>query len=686
MKTRIGAWLMGVGCAFALRAAPPATEVAQSEATFKVTAALVQLDAVVTDSKGRPVTDLGPADFEISEDGKPQKLTHFSFVGVGPGETAAAARAAGQAASALPEAPMAPGVAHGGHRTVILVVDDMGISFVDMAFVRNSLRKFVNTQVQPGDRVSICRASGGAAFAEQFSSDKKALLAKVEDIRWRTVGGEGGVHDLREHPSTSATILSLNYLIGALSEVPGRKSIVLFSEGFLSEVGDPEMREAMRRMMDRAYRSSTVLYTLQAGGLVAEYRVQPGGLDGKGARGPVPTPSGPGLSGDGPSTTGDASMSGWGQSTGSDIEMQQNMALVAEQTGGFAYFNGNDLNWALDRVLEDQASYYLLGYRPPEGDLQDAKGEPRFHHVSVRVTRPGLRVRTRNGFYDGTDEQALSRFATPAERLRAKMLSPFKYSDIDLHLTALYAESRGHGALVRNLLVIKGGDLTWKQDSRGRENSRVVLVANATSTDGQPLAVVNEDYKVSVMPEKVSRTKREGLLYVLDVPVPERGPYQMRVAVEDPANGAIGSATAFLQVPDPEKTWFTLTSVVLNDTEHTGKDETALDLESALRRFKHGSAIEFLSGIEKPGKSAPDPEIEARVRLLHDGKEFYSAPAQVMAMKDGRRVVAGGLKINETMPAGDYNLQISAKPRSGGAGTLVEQWAEFTVLPDSPSK
>jgi hypothetical protein len=173
---------------------------------------------------------------------------------------------------------------------------------------------------------------------------------------------------------------------------------------------------------------------------------------------------------------------------------------------------------------------------------------------------------------------------------------------------------------------------------------------------------------------------------VLDVPVPERGPYQMRVAVENPANGAIGSATAFLQVPDPEKTGFTLTSVVLNDAEHTGQGETALGVESALRRFKHGSAIEFLSEIEKPSKSAPDPDIEARVRLLHDGKEFYSAPAHVMAVKDGRRAIGGGLKINATMPAGDYNLQISAKPRSGGADTMVEQWTEFTVLPDSPSK
>ena len=627
MKIVSGIVWVGACCAVAQAADAPETQ-------FKITSTLVQLDAVVTDAKGNRVTDLKPGEITVFEDGKPQRLTHFSLVTDG----------AATKPSPLPAAPLAESNTRETRRTIVLIVDDIGLSFEDMAFVRNALRKFVNEQLQPGDRVSICQTSGGSAVNERFTSDPKTLLANIDQVRWRTVAGVNGPRNLVGSPSSNATFFSMNYLIGALRDMPGRKAIVLFSEGMRTTVGSPQLANAIHRMLDRAYRAGVVLYTMQATGIVAEYH-------------DVAEP-----------------------------EYQESLAYAAEQTGGFTLVNGNDLNSGLKRVLEDQTGYYVLGYHPPEGDLQPKPGAASFHRVRVELTRPGLRVHTRSGFFDGTDALANRRYETAAERLRDRMLSPFLSSGVELHLTALYAESPTEGAIVRNLLLIKGSDLTWKRDPRGGENTRITMAASASDADGEPLASIDRDFRIHIEPQDASEVMRIGTLYVFDVPVEKRGPYQMHVAVENPAAKTIGSATAFIEIPDPSKAGFALASIVLNEAHPARGDASSLGVESALRRFKRGSAIQFLSGIEKPGKNAPAPDIEAQVRLLHDGKEVYSAPAQLMDTKGGQRVIAGGLKIKDTMPAGDYNLQITAKSRTGGAGELAEQWTEFTVLPDSPSK
>jgi len=115
----------------------------------------VQVDAVVTDSKGHQITDLKPEDFQVFEDGKLQTLTHFSYVQVAPERQpapelkAAVPKPSPNSVSALPPGPLAQIRPEDVRRTIVLMVDDLGLSFESMAFVRSSLRKFVNQQLQP---------------------------------------------------------------------------------------------------------------------------------------------------------------------------------------------------------------------------------------------------------------------------------------------------------------------------------------------------------------------------------------------------------------------------------------------------------------------------------------------------------------------------------------------------------
>ncbi|HEU5239426.1 MAG TPA: VWA domain-containing protein, partial [Pyrinomonadaceae bacterium] len=157
----------------------------------RITSNLVQVDAIVTDSKGKLVTDLKPEEVEIFEDGHKQKITHFSYYAAETpaAESPARAVAVDKNAPPVPPTRIKP---EDVRRTIAIVVDDLGLSFESTYYVRRALRKFVDEQMQPGDLVAIIRTSGGIGALQQFTADKRQLYAAVERVKWNATG-RGGV-------------------------------------------------------------------------------------------------------------------------------------------------------------------------------------------------------------------------------------------------------------------------------------------------------------------------------------------------------------------------------------------------------------------------------------------------------------------------------------------------------------
>ena len=279
-------------------------------------------------------------------------MTHFAYVRVALGrKTSPELRTAREKpspkpAEGLPPPPSAHLVREDVRRTIVLMVDDLGLSFESMAFVRWSLRKFVNRRIQPGDLVAICRTGAGSGALQQFTVDKRVLLSVVDGLRWNPVSSDVAGSAI----STFATLVTVDYIVGALRELPGRKSVVLFSDGFgkVGAEGEYETQRAFHRLVDRANRSGTVIYTMQATGLETR---QLGAQDA------------PDLGHSAKSANEELNKQThvgvhFGRDEASNIH-QLNLAYLADKTGGLAYENGNDLDWGLDRVLEDQAGYYL---------------------------------------------------------------------------------------------------------------------------------------------------------------------------------------------------------------------------------------------------------------------------------------------------------------------------------------
>src|SRR5581483_7042064 len=152
-----------------------------SDFVVRINVNLVQVDAVVTDSKGHPVKGLTPDDFEVFQDGQPQKITNFSYVEEGVKVPSISATRNNEPSVPPPPVPLKKEQVR---RSIVLVVDDLGLSLENMARVRAALKKFVDHEMQPGDLVAIVRTGAGVGALQQFTSDKRLLYAAMDRIKF----------------------------------------------------------------------------------------------------------------------------------------------------------------------------------------------------------------------------------------------------------------------------------------------------------------------------------------------------------------------------------------------------------------------------------------------------------------------------------------------------------------------
>ncbi len=157
---------------------------------IRINVNLVQVDAVVTDSHDHLVSNLEAKDFQILQDGKAQKITNFSYINSTTPATAPApaAVAVKKGQPAPPPLMVRPEQAH---RLLALVVDDLALSFDGTARVRGALKKFVDSDMQPGDLVAVIRTGAGMGALQQFTTDKRLLLAAIDHVRWNSMGRVG---------------------------------------------------------------------------------------------------------------------------------------------------------------------------------------------------------------------------------------------------------------------------------------------------------------------------------------------------------------------------------------------------------------------------------------------------------------------------------------------------------------
>jgi VWFA-related protein len=708
-------------------------QIPDEQPTFRVGTRIATIDAVVIDDKGRHVTDLTPADFEIVERGRTQTIRQAVYVRVvnPPGTTVALPTAAAPdtadarvaptaPAEAAPRSPLATGAGTplgraNASRVIAIVVDDLGLSFESTVRVRKMLAQYVETKLAPGDLVAIIRTAGGVGTLQQFTTDRRLLRSAIDRVRYSIESRVGiaafdavspdsstglvsakdpslSIDRLRSDVATAGTLGALEYVLRGIETMPGRKSVVFVSEGFDLGIKEAKFNRGwtqFTRVMDRANRAGVVVYSidargLQTAGLTAEDDPQTPKMDAFG---------GPGGGAGGGNAAATVRSAGSGR-LGQLMNSQESLIYLAQQTGGFAVVNTNGLTEGMSRIIDDTVGYYLIGFDTSLGVSEP--WDP--NDVRLRVKRDGVHVRARRGLFGPAEKEKRPEEGPPADPLVAAALSPFSTGAIDVRLTTLFAHDKQVGSYVRSLFYIDPAGMTFVDEPDGRKKADLTVLLMAVGDNGVPVGQARIEVPLSLDDAAYRLLRQRGLLYSARLPVSEPGGYQVRAAVQDMHSQAVGTAAQFVEVPKVGKGYVALSGVVMMDvasagaTPASGATSIRADAiadgvlgEPAIKIFKPGSEVVYTCEIYD-GRGKRKDSLSTRATLIRDGRVVYTTAASpvVGAPKDVKPVgavpVGGRLSLGRGLPRGTYTLQVSVGPAKGDDKKRhATQWVDFEV-------
>ena len=199
------------------------------------------------------------------------------------------------------------------------------------------------------------------------------------------------------------------------------------------------------------------------------------------------------------------------------------MACLAEQTGGFAVLNTNDLGRGLGRITDDVRDYYVIGYSPSEGTFAKPGEKPAIHKISIKAKQPGLRVKTRKEFIGLSDPPDVTGPTNPAQQLIHAATSPFAATDIALRATTLPGYSPERGTFVRALLHIDARPLTFVESEGGKRTASVDVLGMVFDQDGTEVAHLTTGFAMGLTSEAAEAAVGDGIAYMLRIPIPRAG-------------------------------------------------------------------------------------------------------------------------------------------------------------------
>jgi len=706
--------MSAIVAAFAQQPTPAPTPNADDQ-VVKISTDLIQIDVTVTDKDGKVVTTLKPEDFELYENGQKQAITNFGFISkTSSGATIGGGNGNVSVSNSAPTTPLRRGDVR---RTIAIVIDDLNLSFASVYYTRRAINKFIDEQMLPNDLVAIIRVGGGVGALQQFTSDKRVLRAAAAAIKWNPLSSLDALSSVSQtdtdisarfteesdqvasgnskqytllHPHNtvdevqqagkeasknsaamaqsiySQTALgTLKYIISGMKALPGRKAMFLFSDGIDIKGGMNNKSRAgtilgfMQDVTDVANRSSVNVYTFDTRGMASmminasdnTYEIIDGHREEKLAI-----------------------------RKREFEDKQDGMAYLANQTGGKALLNSDDLNGGIQRALEEQSGFYLLGYIP-DSDTFDVE-KRKFNKFEVRVKQPGLKVSYRSGFFSndgGTDQTAA---VSADKQIAASLMSPFTASDISLNINALYANDPRDGAYIRSFLHIDSKDLKFDDTPDGWKKATFDVAAVTFGINGVPNDFVQTSYTIKAKGPTLDAIINNGFVYVLIVPVKKAGVYQYRVALRDAGTGKLGTATQVLEIPDLTRQQLTLSSMAVENVSMNtwqlikqgkvggGTDSAQLKstllYDTVLRQFRPASVLRY--GFEVYNAkldSSKNVHLETVADIVQNGKviiegtptKFDSADTATASLPR----ISGAVTLGDKLPAGDYALEISVR-------------------------
>jgi hypothetical protein len=332
--------------------------------------------------------------------------------------------------------------------------------------------------------------------------------------------------------------------------------------------------------------------------------------------------------------------------------------------------------------MDDQQGYYLIGFRPGEETFNR-----NFHHLKAKVKRGGVTVRTRDGFYGFTEEQA--RPPKPVGEITSALISPFGAHDLTVQLTSFFIDEAGKAPALRSFIFLDAHSLTFEDSPDGWHVTNLGISTILFGDNGKVMGQDDQTATLRFRGDGYERAMRDGIAYSFDVPTKLRGTFQFRVAVRDAGSGRMGAAGQFVEVPDLKSGKLALSGIVVREATQamsltsTSQDDAVIT-GPAVRRFRRGSTAAYGYFIYNANAAGITQQLTAQTRIFRDGKMIVSnepAAINMQGQTDPQRIVAiHRLELGKEMAPGNYVLQVIVRDSTDKKKPRVaSQWIDFEV-------
>ncbi|HUR37756.1 MAG TPA: VWA domain-containing protein [Terriglobales bacterium] len=528
---------------------------------------MVLVDVVARDGKGRPIEGLTANDFEILEDGQPQRIISFTHDAVAATPTQSA-RSGTQMEPAefvsnqQPEAKAPPS---------IVVLDLLNTPATDRQFAQQALIKYVKERMRRGETLAIFVLGSKLELLQDFTRDRKVVQAAVDksqravagpqtaasganavyqaadlDGEFRALTFASAERELRNENEAEGqrTITRVNRTLEAMRSLArfgarhqGRKSLVWLSSGFpffiLTDMGMTGFETEMRQTTNLLASTQIAVYPVDVRGLVevkgkdlednlrkSEIRNPMERVDKLTARSDNNASSSDGLT-----------LKSYTENNFNFNQSQDTMKEIADLTGGTAYLNRNDLDVAIASALDENRDIYSLGYYPIKKEFNN-----RFRKIKVRIKNREVAVlRYRRGYY-------ATGFSVET-KANSDLISALENDPSTSPQIALVSRVNPNAPIANQPfkveLFVKGGSIHYT-DVAARSAAFLDFAVVALSPNGTPITRTFRRGELKFNKEGLERAEKSGFLYTLAVNLPA-GEYKLRAGVRDSFTGRIGT-------------------------------------------------------------------------------------------------------------------------------------------------
>jgi len=530
--------------------------------TFKVNVRLVLVRVVVRDAEGHAVANLRKQDFQLFDNRKPQVISQFSMEQ--PGSQVAKEQKTTEIAGGDNTTTPMPNVPE---RFIAYLFDDIHLQMQDLLPVRTAADRRLSA-MQPTDRAAIFTTSGqnSVEFTDDRAKLQQGLLglqphpiaaSEVQECPYMSyymadliankndpqafanatsdalqceyqnnskmlAAAQGLAQSSAQRAlslgdsETHLTLALLRDVMRRMAAVPGQRTIVLVSPGFIT----PRAEQELTDVIDQALRTNIVVSSVDARGLYVPPQFANVGQQN------VPNVV----------TSPQETLYQSSEAAANDDVL----STVANSTGGVFFHNSNDLDAGLKQAGETPAYYYVLGFSP-----QNLKYDGRFHSLSVKLTKPAkYTIQSRNGYY--APRQAPNPEEEARQEIQEAVFSQEEMRDLPVDLHTQFFKTTDVDAKLSVLVHVDVKRLHF-QKLEGRNKNDLTIVAVLFDRNG---SFVQGNEKVLEM-----RWKDETLEHKLDRGLTLRssfevkpGSYLVRLVVRD-NEGLLSAENGAIEIP-----------------------------------------------------------------------------------------------------------------------------------------